>query len=110
MREPSGPLRLARSYNFVEKHSIVDEIRTAIQDSGEDPADIAARANVHRMTLHYWLNGKIKNPYAPTIEKVARALGKRLTLVDGELHLGELAPPPPPRTRRHAVWSWRRYQ
>lgn len=110
MRIPSGPLKLGQSYNFVDKHSIIDEIRTAIQDSGEHPDHIAARANVHRVTLYYWLTGRTKKPYADSIEKVARALGKRLMLVEGELHLAEPAPPPPPRTRRHAVWNWRRYQ
>jgi hypothetical protein len=106
----AGPLKLHRSYNFVEKHSIVDEIRMAIQDSGEPIEYIARSAELNPHTLHAWLSGKTRKPYTASVEKVARALGKRLTLIDGELHMGEVIPLKHKTPRRHAAWGWRRYQ
>jgi DNA-binding phage protein len=105
----AGPLKLHRSYNFVDKHSIVDEIRTAIEDSGEPIEYIARSAEVSSVTIYAWLSGKTRKPYTASVEKVARALGKRLTLTDGELHMGEVIPLKH-KTRRHAAWGWRRYQ
>jgi hypothetical protein len=106
----AGPLKLHRSYNFVTKHSIIDEMRTAIEDSGEPIEHIAHSAEMSRHTLYAWLNGKTKRPYSTSIEKVARALGKRITLIDGELHIGEIILPAARTPRRHAAWGWRRYQ
>lgn len=97
-------------YAFVDKHNVIDEIRTAIQDSGEPVEYIAHSAGVCPATVHAWLNGRTKHPYTTSLEKVARALGKRLTFVDAEVHIGELLPPPHRTPRRHAVWGWRRYQ
>lgn len=87
-------------YAFVDKHSIVDEIRTAIQDSGEPLEFIAQSAGVHRVTLVAWLNGKTRKPYATSIEAVARALGKRVSLVDG---VARLTDPPPPVSPRNLI-------
>jgi hypothetical protein len=88
----TGILR-RNDYAFVDKHSIVDEIRTAIQDSGEPVEWIAHSAGVSRATIDAWMSGKTRKPYSSSIEAVARALGKHITLADGVLHLTE----PPPR-------------
>lgn len=99
----AGPLNLNRSYNFVDKHSIVDEIRTAIQDSGEPVEFIAHSAEISPHTLYSWLTGKTRKPYATSVEAVARALGKRVSLVDGVARLTD--PPPVKRLTsvRHVV-------
>lgn len=106
----TGPLK-SQPYNWIDKHSIVDEIRTAIQDSGEPVEYIAKAANVSRATIDNWLMGRTRKPYSTSVEAVARALGKRLTLVDGELHLE--APPrvSPALSSRHIVQmsKYRRY-
>lgn len=94
----SGPLNLNRSYNFVDKLGIVDELRTAIEDSGETIDHIALRAGVSSPTIYSMLNGKVRRPYSTTLEGIARALGKHLELADGALHLVD--PPPPPRPKR----------
>lgn len=100
----TGILR-RNDYAFIEKHSIVDELRSAIQDSGEPVEFIAHSAGVHRATIDAWLTGKTRKPYATSIEAVARALGKHVTLADGVLHLTD----PPPRiaptftSARHVV-------
>jgi hypothetical protein len=101
----AGPLNLNRSYNFVDKHGIVDELRTAIQDSGEPVEWIAHSAGVHRATIDAWLTGKTKKPYATSIEAVARALGKHITLADGVMRLEDLPPKAPPafQSARHII-------
>lgn len=98
----AGPLNLQRSYNFVDKHGIVDEIRTAIQDSGEPVEHIAKSAGVHRATIDCWLTGKTRKPYSSSLEAVARALGKHITLADGVLRLTD---PEPPAPSSKPIWS-----
>jgi hypothetical protein len=91
----AGPLQLHRSYNFVDKHTIVDELRTAIEDSGEPVEFIAHSAGVSRATIDAWLSGKTRKPYSTSIEAVARALGKHITLADGVMRLTD-----PPLVRK----------
>jgi DNA-binding phage protein len=101
----TGILR-RNDYAFIDKHSIVDELRTAIQDSGEPVEWIAHSAGVNRATIDAWLSGKTKKPYSTTIEAVARALGKHITLADGALRLTDLPPPVSPRNLasvRHVI-------
>lgn len=93
-------------YAFIEKRSIVDEIRTAIQDSGEPVEFIAHSAGVSRATIDAWLTGKTRKPYSSSIEAVARALGKHVTLADGAMHLADPPPPVSPRNLasvRHVI-------
>jgi DNA-binding phage protein len=101
----AGILR-RNDYAFVDKHSIVDEIRTAIEDSGEPVEFIAHSAGVSRATIDAWLSGKTRKPYSTSIEAVARALGKHLSLSDGVLHLADPPPPVSPRNLasvRHVI-------
>jgi DNA-binding phage protein len=97
-------------YAFVDKHSIVDHIRTAIQDSGEPLEYIARSAGVCRGTLEGWLNGKTKKPYATSVEAVAAALGMRLQLMNGQLRLIDNSSPGPvePVVRRMRLRDWLR--
>jgi len=90
--------------------NIIDEIRTAIGDSGMTVEVVARKAGLAPGTLYYWLEGKTTRPWVTNVEAVANALGKRLTMADGELHLGTMFPPPQVRARRHAAWGWRRWQ
>jgi hypothetical protein len=100
----AGILR-RNDYAFVDKHSIVDEIRTAIEDSGEPVEFIAHSAGVHRATIDSWLTGKVRKPYSSSLEAVARALGKHLTLADGVMHLADPEPPRLPafKSARHVI-------
>jgi transposase-like protein len=75
---PKGPLNLARSYNFTEKHECIDELRTMMADSGLTVEEIAGRSGVHFQTIYYWLNGKTRRPQTPTLNAVGRVLGRRI--------------------------------
>lgn len=109
----TGILR-RNDYAFVDKHPIVDELRTAIQESGEPIEYIAQSAGVCRATIDSMLSGKTRKPYSTTLDAIARALGKHLTLADGVLRLAAEAPPPAPRpwSPRHVVQmnKYRRYR
>jgi DNA-binding phage protein len=101
----TGRLDLNRSYNFIDKHSIVDELRTAIQDSGEPVEWIARSAGVHRATIDAWLTGKTRKPYSSSLEAVARALGMHLSLTEGVMRLTDSEPVVRPAfpSARHVV-------
>lgn len=88
----AGPLNLHRSYNFIDKHSIVDQIRTAIQDSGEPVEFIAHSAGVTSHTINAWLTGRTRKPYSTSLEAVARALGKHISLENGVSRLVDIPP------------------
>jgi transcriptional regulator with XRE-family HTH domain len=100
----AGILR-RNDYAFVDKHSIVDEIRTAIEDSGEPVEFIAHSAGVTPQTINAWLSGRTRKPYATSVEAVARALGKHVTLADGVMHLTDPPPKAPPafQSARHII-------
>jgi len=75
---PKGPLKLARSYNFTEKHECIDELRTMIADSRLSIEELGARAGVAPQTIYHWLSGKTRRPQTPTLNAVGRVLGRRI--------------------------------
>jgi hypothetical protein len=75
-----GALNLNKSYNFVEKRPVIDEMRTLI-DHG-DYRRVADEARVARSTLRNWFSGKTISPRTVTVNKVLARYGKRLGIVD----------------------------
>jgi hypothetical protein len=71
-----------KSYNFVTKDPIIDQIRTVIQDSGATFKWIEERSGVTSQTLAKWIYGDTKKPQAATINAVLRVLGKKLIIAD----------------------------
>jgi hypothetical protein len=71
-----------RSYNFVDKDPIIDEIRTIYQDSGVNYKWIELNSGVTSTTLNAWFSGKTKKPQAATINAVLRSLGYKLGIVE----------------------------
>ena len=81
-RDARGVLQLDKSYNFVDKHEAVDELRTLIEDDALKLKVVAERSGVTRQTLKRWFDGKTLRPQAPTLNAVGRLFGKRLGWVD----------------------------
>lgn len=81
-----------KSYNFVDKDPIIDEIRTIYQASGVNYAWIHEHSNVSVTTLARWFTGDTKRPQAATVNAVARSLGYKLAFVRDE----RLTPAPSP--------------
>jgi transcriptional regulator with XRE-family HTH domain len=70
-----------KSYNFVDKDPIIDEIRTIVEKSGENYARVHEQSGVAITTLTNWFDGPTKRPQAATLNAVARALGYKLGFV-----------------------------
>jgi DNA-binding phage protein len=69
-----------KSYNFVDKDPMIDQVRTIIQDSHMMYKDIAEASGVGKDTIRKWLDGGTKKPQAATFNAVLRACGYKLTI------------------------------
>jgi hypothetical protein len=95
-----------KSYSFIDKDPIIDEIRTLYQDSGVNYGWLHEHAGVSPGTLVNWFDGQTKRPQAATLNAVARALGYKLGFVphDNAVHIVPAMPQPKPRDpTRHVV-------
>jgi transcriptional regulator with XRE-family HTH domain len=70
-----------KSYNFVEKDPIIDELRTVVQGSGATYKQIHEDSGVSTQTLANWFSGDTRRPQAASLNAVARALGHKLGFV-----------------------------
>jgi transcriptional regulator with XRE-family HTH domain len=95
-----------KSYNFIDKDPIIDEIRSIYQDSGANYQYIHQHSGVAAGTISNWFNGQTKRPQAATINAVLRCLGYKLGVVPHE-SVVRIEPPmaqPKPRSEtRHVV-------
>ena len=70
-----------KSYSFVDKDPIIDEVRGVFQTSGRTYKSIEADSGVTTHTLHAWFDGKTRKPQAATVNAVLRAMGYKLGIV-----------------------------
>ena len=70
-----------KSYSFLDKDPIIDEIRTIYQNSGMNYQRVHENSGVATATLHAWFDGKTKKPQAATINAVLRSMGFKLGIV-----------------------------
>jgi DNA-binding transcriptional regulator YiaG len=77
-----GALQTTRSYLFIDKHPVIDEIRMLMKDAHLSRAKLADESGVSTTTLRNWDMGKTTRPQAPTLNAVGKIFGKRLGLVD----------------------------
>jgi hypothetical protein len=95
-----------KSYSFLDKDPIIDEIRTVIKDSGVSHKWIEEESGVTAVTLRAWFYGTTKKPQAATINAVARSLGYKLGFVPFGRAIIHIDPPMPeslPKPRPTAV-------
>jgi transcriptional regulator with XRE-family HTH domain len=71
-----------KSYSFVDKDPIIDEVRGVFDASGATYKSIEEDSGVTYQTMRNWFEGKTRRPQAATINAVLRALGKKLGIVD----------------------------
>lgn len=74
-----------KSYSFIDKDPIIDEVRTVFQTAGVSKQWVEDHSGVTSTTLHSWFDGKTRRPQAATINAVLRSLGKKLGVVDLEM-------------------------
>lgn len=69
-----------KSYNFVDKDPIIDQVRTVIADSQMTYKAISEASSVTPMTIRNWLDGQTRKPQAATVNAVLRACGYKLSI------------------------------
>ena len=69
-----------KSYNFVDKDPMIDQVRTVVADSHMTYKSIAEASGVGRETIRKWLDGATKKPQAATFNAVLRACGHKLAI------------------------------
>jgi DNA-binding phage protein len=89
-----------KSYNFVDKDPIIDEVRGVFQQTGVTHKWVADRSGVTTQTMNKWFSGKTRKPQAATVNAVLRAMGYKLGVVPYEE--GTWAEEPPDSVR-HVV-------
>lgn len=77
-----GILRLDKSYNFVDKKPVIDQLRTLIGEA--DWAEVAEHGHVSKTTIYNWFMGRTISPRVITVNKVLEAYGKCLVIGDIE--------------------------
>jgi transcriptional regulator with XRE-family HTH domain len=86
-----------KSYSFVDKDPIIDEIRTIVQQHGSTYKDIHEHSGVSAGTLTAWFTGPTRKPQAATINAVARSMGWKLGLMPYDAKPLVLPTPAPPK-------------
>ena len=74
-------MKTYNSYLFRDKDPVIDEVRTAIANSGENWSQIERTSGVTRTTLRNWFSGPTKRPQHATVRAVLRAIGYDFQLV-----------------------------
>jgi hypothetical protein len=71
-----------KSYNFVDKDPMIDEIRTIVDRSGASYKWINEESSVSTQTITKWFDGSTRRPQAATMNAVLRSLGYKLGVVE----------------------------
>jgi transcriptional regulator with XRE-family HTH domain len=81
--------RTLRTYRFLDKDPVVDELRTLVGDRGLDKqlGHLAELAGVARSTVHNLFNGETKKPQNRTVMGIATSIGYRREWVSTEFDL-----------------------
>jgi len=70
-----------KSYNFIDKDPIIDEIRGVYEGSGFTYKKIHEDSGVSVGTLVRWFDGTTQRPQAATVNAVLRSMGYKLGIV-----------------------------
>jgi hypothetical protein len=73
-----------KSYNFVDKDPMIDEIRTIVEQSGASYRWVHENSGVGATTISKWFDGQTRRPQAATMNAVLRSLGYKLGVVEFE--------------------------
>jgi hypothetical protein len=70
-----------KSYSFVDKDPIIDEVRSVFQKAGVSKQWVEDESGVTTHTLRAWFDGATRRPQAATVNAVLRSLGYKLGVV-----------------------------
>jgi transcriptional regulator with XRE-family HTH domain len=88
-----------KSYSFIDKDPMIDQVRTVIMDTHMTYKAIADLSGVHEGTIRNWLDGAVRRPQAATFNAVLRACGYKLSIVK----FAEMEQVAPTISMRHVV-------
>jgi len=71
-----------KSYNFIDKDPMIDEVRTIVERSGASYKWVNEESGVSVNTLSKWFDGTTRRPQAATMNAVLRSLGFKLGVVE----------------------------
>ena len=74
-------MKVYKSYNFIDKDPVIDELRTVFKRYGIKYQYVEDRSGVTTQTLRNWFEGKTKRPLNSTVEAVLRAIGGKREIV-----------------------------
>src|SRR5262245_54628861 len=66
---------ILRKYQFVDKDSVIDAIRTIRDDEGLSNADLHAISGHATTTYNGWFDGDVRNPKHAVVTNTAASLG-----------------------------------
>jgi hypothetical protein len=96
-----------KSYNFVDKDPMIDEIRTVVEKSGASYKWVNQESGVSTNTISKWFDGSTRRPQAATMNAVLRSLGYKLGVVEDHKVIvpidGRVQPAAPRSPVRHVV-------
>ena len=93
-----------KSYSFVDKDPVIDEVRTIYQASGVNYKWLSEQSSVSISTIRNMFEGKTKRPQSATTEAILRSMGyKRVIVPFGEIVQIEPPMPQPRSATRHVV-------
>lgn len=74
-------IRTYKTYRFINKDPVIDELRTMVRDKKASYKQIHEDSDVATSTLHGWFKGKTRRPTHATVRAVMRSLGYDYKLV-----------------------------
>jgi len=88
-----------KSYVFIDKDPMIDQVRTVIMDTHMTYKAISGASGVTENTIRNWLDGAVKRPQAATFNAVLRACGYKLSIIP----IGAAEAVAPTISMRHVV-------
>jgi transcriptional regulator with XRE-family HTH domain len=92
-----------KSYSFIDKDPLIDEIRTVYEASGWSYKQVEEHSGVTAQTLRNWLDGETRRPQAATANAVLRSLGYKLGVIPLGQAVAVVPTPPAQPSMRHVV-------
>ena len=77
----SRPMNFYKSYSFIDKDPMIEEVRTVIDKTRSTHAQIERDSGVTSQTLRNWFDGPTRRPQAATVRAVLRSMGYDLGVV-----------------------------
>jgi hypothetical protein len=79
-------IRINRTYGWIDKDPVIDEVRTFIQDRGLDGewSKIATLATMSPATIANWFEGDTRKPQHCSVASVVTGLGGKFKIIPNE--------------------------